>query len=199
MFTGIVETTGIVKEVIPNGSNLTCWIGSTISSELKADQSLCHDGVCLTVEATREGEHRITAVRETLEKTNLGNWQPGTIVNLERALPATGRLDGHLVQGHVDGKGICLKRKDKKGSWEFEFAIPKKFAELVIDKGAVCINGISLTCFGVKRKSFSVAVIPFTMAHTNLNVLKEGDSVNIEFDLAGKYLLRRLSLKEKQR
>jgi riboflavin synthase len=197
MFTGIIETIGIVKQVISNGSNKTFWIGSTLSSGLKADQSVSHSGACLTIEEVRENTHRVTAIEETLEKTGLGDWKEGTLVNLERCLQLNDRLDGHLVQGHVDTTATCTKRKEKAGSWEFEFSFPKKFTELVIEKGSVCVNGISLTAFQVKRKSFTVAIVPFTFEHTNIKEVQEGDRVNLEFDMIGKYLMRRLSLKEK--
>jgi riboflavin synthase len=197
MFTGIIETTGIIKQVSLNGSNRIFWVESSISSKLKADQSVSHSGVCLTVVEVSENTHRVTAIDETLQKTNLGNWKEGTLVNLERCLQLNDRLDGHLVQGHVDTTATCTKRKEKAGSWKFEFAFPKKFAELVIEKGSVSVNGISLTAFGVNRKSFTVAIVPFTFEHTNIKEIREGDSVNIEFDLIGKYLLRRLSLIEK--
>jgi riboflavin synthase len=197
MFTGIIETTGIVKQVIPNGSNKIFWVESSISSQLKADQSVSHSGVCLTVEEVQENTHRITAIDETLQKTNVGDWKEGSIVNLERCLQLNDRLDGHMVQGHVDATATCTQRKEKSGSWEFEFAFPKKFAELVIEKGSVCVNGISLTAFNVKRKSFTVAIVPFTFEHTNMKDVQEDDTVNIEFDMIGKYLLRRLSLIEK--
>jgi riboflavin synthase len=194
MFTGIIETTGIIKQVISRGSNKIFWVTSSISSQLKPDQSVSHSGVCLTVEEIRKNTHRVTAIDETLQKTNLGNWKEGTLVNLERSLQINDRFDGHLVQGHVDTTAICLKRKEKTGSREFEFSFPKKMAELVIEKGSVCVNGISLTAFDVKRKSFTVAIVPFTFEHTNIKELQEGDRVNVEFDLIGKYLLRRLSL-----
>jgi riboflavin synthase len=197
MFTGIIETTGIVKQVISNGSNKIFRVESSISSRLKADQSVSHSGVCLTVEEVRENAHRVTAIDETLQKTNLGNWKEGTVINLERCLQLNDRLNGHMVQGHVDTTATCIKRKEKAGSWEFEFAFPKKFAELLIEKGSVCVNGISLTAFHVKRKSFAVAIVPFTYEHTNIKEVQEADLVNLEFDLIGKYLLRRLSLKEK--
>ncbi|MGQ0739289.1 MAG: riboflavin synthase [Bacteroidota bacterium] len=200
MFTGIVETTGTVREVIPNGSNMSFWIQSPISAELKADQSVSHDGVCLTVEEIKNNCHRVTAIEETLAKTTLGNlpggWQPGTEVNLERCLRLGDRLDGHIVQGHADATAVCVKRKEKKGSWELEFSFPKKFAGLVIEKGSVCLNGISLTAFNVKKKSFTVAVVPYTFEHTNINRVKKNSRVNIEFDTLGKYLLRSLSLSE---
>jgi riboflavin synthase len=199
MFTGIIESTGLVKQVFLNGSNKTFWVESSISSLLKADQSVSHSGVCLTVEKVIENSHRITAIDETMRKTNLGNWKEGTLVNLERCLQLNDRLDGHLVQGHVDTSATCTERKVKNGSWEFEFAFPKKFAELVIEKGSVCVNGISLTAFDVKRKKFSVAIVPFTFEHTNIKEVHVGDSVNLEFDMIGKYLLRRLSLSASRR
>lgn len=196
MFTGIVEITGAVKKVISNGSNKTFWIESPLSSQLKVDQSVSHSGVCLTVEEIAGNRHRITAIDETLQKTNLACWNEGTTVNLERCLQLNDRLDGHLVQGHADATGICIKRKEKKGSWEFEFEFPRKFAGLVIEKGSVCLNGISLTAFDVKKKSFRVAIIPYTFEHTNIREVQPGDTVNLEFDMIGKYLLRRLSLIE---
>lgn len=196
MFTGIIETTGFVKEVIPNKSNLSFWIESSISSKLRIDQSLGHNGVCLTVEELRDDEHRVTAIRETLKKTTLGDWQPGTVVNLERSLLPTDRIDGHIVQGHVDCKATCTKRKEKKGSWEFSFEFPKKFAALVVEKDSICINGISLTVYKVKKKSFRVSIIPYTFNHTNINDVQPGGKVNIEFNIAGKYAFRYLMLKK---
>jgi riboflavin synthase len=197
MFTGIIESTGIVKQVISNGSNKIFWVESSLSSKFKADQSVSHSGVCLTVEEVRENAHRVTAVDETLQKTNLADWKEGTLVNLERCLQLNQRLDGHLVQGHVDTTATCTNKKEKAGSWEFVFEFPKKFANLVIEKGSVCLNGISLTAFEVKRKKFTVAIVPFTFEHTNIKEVQEGDRVNLEFDMIGKYLLRSLSLKEK--
>jgi riboflavin synthase len=194
MFTGIIETTGIVKEVTVNGSNKTFWIESGISSQLKVDQSISHSGVCLTIEEIRNRNHRITAVDETLRKTNLRIWQVGTIINLERCLQINDRLDGHIVQGHIDAVSTCIKRKEKEGSWEFEFEFPKKFAPLIIEKGSICINGISLTAFNVKKKSFSVAIIPYTFEHTNIKEVKEGDEMNLEFDIIGKYIIRSIKL-----
>jgi riboflavin synthase len=196
MFTGIIETVGIVKEVITNASNKIFWIESPISSRLKVDQSVSHSGVCLTIEEILENTHRITAIDETLQKTNLREWKTGTLINVERSLQINDRLDGHLVQGHADTTGTCIRRKEKKGSWEFEIEFPKKFAPLIIEKGSICLNGISLTAFDVTKKTFRVAIIPYTFEHTNINNLMEGESVNLEFDLVGKYLLRRLSLKD---
>jgi riboflavin synthase len=194
MFTGIIETTGEVMEIMPQGSNLQFWIHSAISDELKIDQSLSHNVVCLTVDEKRPGAHRVTAIEETLKKTNLSHWKPGSRINLERALKVGDRLDGHLVQGHIDGKGICVERSVKDGSWEFGFRIPRKFAPLLIEKGSVALNGISLTCFAVKKKSFRVAIIPYTYDHTNMSDIQIGDEVNIEFDMAGKYIQRRKGL-----
>jgi riboflavin synthase len=196
MFTGIIESVGTVKEVILNGSNRTFWIHSPISAQLKVDQSVSHSGVCLTIEELGEDCHRVTAIEETLLKSNLADWKKGSLVNLERCLQINDRIDGHLVQGHVDTKGICKKRKEKDGSWEFEFEFPKKNAALIIDKGSISLNGISLTVFDVKKKSFKVAIIPYTFEHTNIRMVNVGDTVNIEFDIIGKYLLRRLSLKD---
>lgn len=197
MFTGIIETIGVVKEVISNGSNKTFWVESLLSSEFKVDQSVSHSGVCLTIEELKGNLHRVTAIDETLKKTNLENWAEGSLTNIERCLPINGRLDGHFVQGHVDATGICINRKEKAGSWEFEFEFPKKFAALIIEKGSIAINGISLTAFNVKKKSLTVAIIPYSFEHTDIHTINKGDSVNLEFDLLGKYLLRRLSLKEK--
>lgn len=196
MFTGIIEHTGVVKSVIFNGSNRSFWIESPVSHELKTDQSVSHSGVCLTVEEVADNQHRITAIDETLKKTNLGTWEEGSLVNLERCLVMNGRLDGHLVQGHVDATGTCTGKTIKDGSWEFEISFPRPFAELIIEKGSICLNGISLTAFEVKKKHFKVAIIPYTFEHTNLKTLEPGQTVNLEFDMIGKYLLRRLSLKE---
>lgn len=197
MFTGIIETLGSVKEVISSDSNKTFWVESSISSQLKTDQSVSHNGVCLTVEVIKDNMHRITAVKETLQKTNLNEWQTGKLVNLERCIQLNDRLDGHIVQGHIDTTGTCIKRKETDGSWQFAFEFPQKFADLVIEKGSICVNGISLTAFNVKRKSFTVAIVPYTFENTNIKEVKKGDKVNLEFDVIGKYLFRRLSLREK--
>lgn len=194
MFTGIIETLATVKEIAKEGENRVFWLESSLTPELKVDQSVAHNGVCLTVEEVFGQRYRVTAVRETLLKTNLNEWKPGSCINLERSLQPNGRMDGHFVQGHVDATGYCKKIKDTGGSWELRFRFPKKFASLIIEKGSICINGISLTAFNVKKDSFSVAIIPYTFTHTNLQYVKEGDSVNLEFDLLGKYILRKLSL-----
>jgi riboflavin synthase len=195
MFTGIIETTGTIKEVISKGSNKIFRIESSLSAGFKIDQSVSHSGVCLTVEAINDDHHQVTAIAETLEKTNLGTWEPGKIVNIERCLKLDSRLDGHLVQGHTDTRGICLQKKEKKGSWEFEIGFPRKFAGLLIEKGSICVNGISLTAFNVKKKTFTVAIIPYTFEHTDMKMLRENDIVNLEFDVVGKYIQRSLSLK----
>jgi riboflavin synthase len=196
MFTGIIEQVGTVLEVFPAGTGLSFWIGSSISSELRVDQSLSHDGACLTVEALRPGAHRVTAVLETLEKTALRSWTPGKKVNLERAMVLGGRLDGHLVQGHVDGTGSCLSHEDQGGSWLFRFSYPEEKAGLMIEKGSITVNGISLTAFDISNKAFSVAIIPYTIEHTNLSALGIGQPVNLEFDLIGKYILRQAALQK---
>lgn len=190
MFTGIIESLGKIISATPSGTNTVFWIESPISEELKIDQSVSHNGICLTVEEIKGTTHRVTAVQETLQKTNCGNWNIGTAVNLERCLLANGRLDGHLVQGHVDTTGTCISRTDANGSWIYQFQFPEKFAPLIIEKGSIALNGISLTCFDVTRDSFTVAIIPYTFTHTNLQSVKAGATINIEFDLMGKYLLR---------
>jgi riboflavin synthase len=196
MFTGIVESLGVIKEIATTGTNKTFWIESPLSSSFKIDQSVAHNGVCLTVEDVQENLHRVTAVEETLNKADLNQWEVGTHINIERSLLPTNRLDGHFVQGHVDTTATCKKIKDKQGSYEFEFEFQKKFAELIIEKGSVCVNGISLTAFNVKKHSFIVAIIPYTFEHTNLQFVKENDLVNLEFDMIGKYILRKLSLEK---
>jgi riboflavin synthase len=196
MFTGIVEGLGVIKEIATTGTNKTFWIESPLSSSFKIDQSVAHNGVCLTVEDVQENLHRVTAVEETLNKADLNQWEVGTHINIERSLLPTNRLDGHFVQGHVDTTATCKKIKDKQGSYEFEFEFQKKFAELIIEKGSVCVNGISLTAFNVKKHSFTVAIIPYTFEHTNLQFVKENDLVNLEFDMIGKYILRKLSLEK---
>lgn len=190
MFTGIIETTGKIVSIEPTGSNLTYWVESSISKELTVDQSLSHSGVCLTVEETNRNLHRVSAVEETLMKTNLRNQSIGNILNLERCLRLTDRLDGHIVQGHIDTVGTCLEKRDHSGSWLFRFGFDKQFAPLIIEKGSICINGISLTAFNVTHNELTVAIIPYTFHHTNIKTVEEGNLVNIEFDLIGKYIQR---------
>ncbi len=190
MFTGIIENTGILKEIKTIGTNKTFLIESPISNQLKVDQSLSHNGVCLTVEAIHDYTHQVTAINETLEKSNLGNLKIGDLINLERSLLFNGRLDGHFVQGHVDATAECIEVIVKEGSWEYTFCFDKKFSNLVIEKGSICLNGISLTIFNVTDINFTVAIIPFTFEHTNMKNLQVGNHVNIEFDVFGKYVNR---------
>ena len=190
MFTGIIEATGVIKNIISENTNLSFTIESEISYELKVDQSIAHNGVCLTVEKVKSNQHTVTAITETINKTNVQFWQVGAKINLERCLPFHGRIDGHIVQGHVDATGICIEKKEMDGSWLFSFSFDQKFAALVIEKGSICINGISLTCFNVDRNRLSVAIIPYTYNHTNIQFVDEGDIVNLEFDIIGKYLNR---------
>ena len=190
MFTGIVETTGTVVSLKKTGTNISFEIESPISSELRADQSVSHNGVCLTVENVEGHRHTVTAIEETLNKSNLGSLQPGEEVNIERCLPMNGRLDGHLVQGHVDGRATCVEVRELEGSREYRFEYDPQFAHLLIEKGSICLNGISLTIFDLAENRFSVAIIPYTFEHTNLKNLEPGDLVNLEFDIIGKYLAR---------
>ena len=186
MFTGIVETVGKVEEMDKQGSNIDFAITSDISNELKVDQSVSHNGVCLTVTKVAEGKHWVTAIDETLKKSNLGDVINGSRINLERCMKADGRFDGHIVQGHVDTTASVTSIKDEDGSWLFSFELHEE--GLVVEKGSICINGTSLTCFDVDKKIFSVAIIPYTFEHTNFNQLEVGDVVNIEFDIIGKYI-----------
>ncbi len=195
MFTGIIETLGIVENITCEGSNKTFYIKSPITNQLKIDQSVCHNGVCLTIEDIQNDVHRVTAIKETLDKTNAGKWENEETINLERSLQMDSRLDGHIVQGHVDGTAICKKIKNEEGSVEFIFRFKKHFAPLIIEKGSICINGVSLTAFDVSKNDFTVAIIPYTFSHTNFSNLKENGIVNIEFDILGKYVQRIITLK----
>lgn len=192
MFTGIIETIGTVKDVIINGSNRTFWIESSLSLEFKVDQSVSHNGVCLTIEEIKDSHHRVSAIDETLQKTNLNEWSTGALINIERSLPLTGRLDGHYVQGHVDTTGTCLSIVEKNGSWELEIEFPEKFTDLIIEKGSISVNGISLTAFNVTNDSFTIAIIPYTFEHTNIKHIKPKSNVNLEFDILGKYIQRKM-------
>lgn len=194
MFTGIIETVATITGIIPSGSNLNIWLQSSITAELKIDQSVAHNGVCLTVVAIEGERYMVTAVAETIIKTNVSAWQVGDKVNLERSLRVGDRLDGHFVQGHVDATGICTNIQDESGSKLFSFEFPEQYAALVIEKGSVCINGVSLTAFNVRKNSFTVTIIPYTLAHTNFKNLNIGNQVNLEFDILGKYFLRKLAL-----
>mgnify|MGYP006143852039 FL=1 len=194
MFTGIIEAIGFVTDIQQHGTNKTFWISSPVSKELKIDQSVAHNGVCLTVEEVKDGQHRVTAILETLEKTSLNNWQLQGIVNIERCLELHSRLDGHMVQGHVDTTGSCTSVEEQNGSWLYTFSFPESFAPLLVEKGSIALNGISLTVFNVSNNSFSVAIIPFTYEHTNMKEVEAGTVVNLEFDIIGKYVLRNRQL-----
>jgi riboflavin synthase len=193
MFTGIIEATGTLAAIEREGGNVHFTVESPISDELKIDQSLAHDGVCLTVVATAPGRHTVTAVQETLERTRLGAWQPGDRINLERAMVAGARLDGHIVQGHVDTTGRCTAVREADGSWYYEFSYAPTPETLLVDKGSICINGVSLTVVAPAEDRFAVAIIPYTYEHTNFRNLRAGDTVNLEFDIIGKYIARQLA------
>jgi len=195
MFTGIIENIGTITDIEITGNNYTFWIESPISNELKIDQSIAHNGICLTVEEVILQKHRVTAIHETIIKTNLQHLRKGDLVNLERCMQLNGRLDGHIVQGHVDTIAKCINIIDKTGSWEYQFSIHDEFANLMIEKGSITLNGISLTIFDVTKNSFRVAIIPYTYLHTNMQHLQIEDWVNIEFDIIGKYINRIHSLK----
>jgi riboflavin synthase len=190
MFTGIIETTGIVEELQYEGNNLHITIASTLSRELKVDQSVSHDGVCLTVVDCNNSCHRVTAVAETLRKTTLDSWKPGQEINLERCMLLNGRFDGHIVQGHVDQLAKCLSVWEENGSWIYQFEYEPSPQHLIVEKGSVCINGISLTAFDVFDDVFKVAIIPYTFAHTNIKHISESSRVNVEFDIIGKYVAK---------
>ncbi|UFH56005.1 riboflavin synthase [Spirosoma sp. KNUC1025] len=199
MFTGIVENTGLVAAIEAEGTNLTFTIESPLSSELKIDQSLSHNGVCLTVTSVADGSYTVTAVDETLQKSNLGQLAIGDRVNLERCMSANGRFDGHVVQGHVDQTAICTSVQDLNGSWLFDFQydvdtdVSPENRNITVEKGSICINGVSLTVFNSEPDRFRVAIIPYTYEHTNFRDLKAGDIVNLEFDILGKYIKKILA------
>ena len=190
MFTGIIETIGTVHEIAQKGTNKTFWISASLAPELKIDQSLAHNGVCLTVEVVDGSRYQVTAVAETLSKTNLGYWKAGDSINLERCLQLSDRLDGHFVQGHTDTRGRLVEKKDENGSWLLTIQFDLAFAPYLIEKGSIAVNGISLTAFSVTKDQFSVAIIPYTYEHTNLRLSTPGDLVNLEFDMLGKYMVR---------
>ncbi len=190
MFTGIIECIGQIEKVNLDGTNVHLWVKSSISDELKVDQSVAHNGVCLTVTAVEPGCHAVTLVAESLERSHFSQVYAGQPVNLERAVSLQHRLDGHIVQGHVDGIMTCIDRQDRGGSWWFTFQFPKEHAHLLIDKGSICINGVSLTVINPTRDTFSVTIIPYTIDHTTFGNLQSGDLCNVEFDLVAKYLAR---------
>ena len=188
MFTGIVERIGVVKNIDYEKENVNFTIASSFTNELKIDQSVSHDGCCLTIVDIEKDEYIVTAIKETINKTNLSDWKVGTKVNLERCTKMNGRLDGHIVQGHVDTTGTCLNIEDENGSWKYTFKYNSK--DVTVEKGSITINGISLTVLDSKENSFSVCIIPYTYENTNLHEIKAGDLVNLEFDIIGKYIAK---------
>ncbi len=195
MFSGIIKSTGIVCSIQATGSTKRITIVSPLADELTIDQSIAHNGICLTVVAINDGTYEVEVVQETLSKTTFASLEEGAIVNLEKSISPTTLLDGHLVQGHVDTTIRCLHRQNLTGSWKITFNLPEEYAGLVIPHGSICLNGISLTVANLYPDSFDVAIIPYTFEHTNFKHLLEGDEVNVEFDLIGKYLLRQAALR----
>lgn len=196
MFTGIIETLGIVKEIQKDGGNLHLTISSDITKELKIDQSVAHNGVCLTVVAIDNDNYTVTAIKETIDKTTLGEWQVGDLVNLERAMKLGDRLDGHIVQGHVDQTGVCKSVAEANGSWYFSFEYDSKLNNITIEKGSITVNGVSLTVVNSQPNGFTVAIIPYTFEHTNFKTFKVGSKINLEFDVVGKYVARLHALRQ---
>lgn len=190
MFTGIIETIGTVKEILPEGGNVHLRIESDITPELKVDQSVSHDGVCLTVVQLNGNNYTVTAIEETLQKSALGDLRKGDLVNLERAMKIGDRLDGHIVQGHVDQTGECISVETKDGSWIFTFSYDPAVENVTIEKGSITVNGVSLTVVNSEKDRFSVAIIPYTYDHTNFKTIEKGSKVNLEFDVVGKYVKR---------
>ncbi len=188
MFTGIVEAMGSLVKTEAKGTNVEFWFTCPFTQELKVDQSLAHNGVCLTVVEIQGEQYRVTAIDETLQKTNLGNLKIGQKVNLERCMAANARFDGHIVQGHVDLTGICTEITDQNGSWEYRFSYPKSSGHVTVEKGSICVNGTSLTVVDSQDDSFTVCIIPYTYEHTVFHQLSVGDRVNLEFDILGKYI-----------
>ncbi len=191
MFTGIIEQLGLVRKIEREQSNIHYTIEAPFTNELKVDQSVAHNGVCLTVVSLENSSYVVTAIQETLDKTSLENWAVGTKVNLERCMQMNGRLDGHIVQGHVDTTGVCSQIEDQNGSWKFTFSYDQP-EHVTVEKGSITINGVSLTVVDSTSTSFSVCIIPYTYEHTNFHQLKVGDKVNLEFDIIGKYVARLL-------
>ena len=190
MFTGIIETIGTVESLDSEGKNINLLVSSSISKDLEVDQSVSHDGVCLTVTNKSNKSHNVTIVNQTIQKSKFSDLRIGSELNLERSMKINGRIDGHIVQGHVDDVGKCVNIEDESNSWIFTFQISDKFSKYLVEKGSISINGVSLTCFDIKDKFFSVAIIPHTYQNTNFNKIKINDFVNIEFDIIGKYVDR---------
>lgn len=196
MFTGIIEKLGEIKAVERSNEQLILKVSSTLTPELKVDQSVAHNGVCLTVTSIEGNNYEVCAVKETMDKTTVGNWQQGDIVNLERGIKLSDRLDGHIVQGHVDTVGKCIKINEDGDNRVYTFLFDTSFAALIVEKGSIVINGVSLTCFHVTSNTFQVTIIPFTFEHTTFKKLEENAAVNLEFDILGKYFQRHLSLQK---
>ena len=196
MFTGIIETLGIIKEIRKEQGNLHLTVASEITHELKIDQSVAHNGICLTVVQIDQNQYTVTAIQETIDKTAIGTWQVGDTINLERAMKLGDRLDGHIVQGHVDQTGTCRSITEANGSWVFTFAYDPALSNITIEKGSITVNGTSLTVVNSAAHSFSVAIIPYTYEHTNFHTYKVGTQVNLEFDVIGKYVARLTALGE---
>jgi riboflavin synthase len=190
MFTGIIETQGEIRELKKENGNLHITINSNITSELKIDQSVAHNGICLTVVGLSESNYIVTAIEETIRKTAISNWKVGESVNLERAMKLGDRLDGHIVQGHVDQVGTCISVIETNGSWGYTFEYDEALCNITIEKGSITVNGVSLTVVNSKKNQFSVAIIPYTYSHTNFNSFEVGSKVNLEFDVIGKYVAR---------
>ncbi|MGQ7945665.1 riboflavin synthase [Flavobacterium sp. WC2509] len=190
MFTGIIETLGRIHEIQKERDNLHITVDSSISSELKIDQSVAHNGICLTVVAIKDSLYTVTAIAETILKTNIGSWQEGDIVNLERAMKLGDRLDGHIVQGHVDQTGKCIGIEEANGSWNFTFEYDSIFSNITIEKGSITVNGVSLTVVNSKTNQFGVSIIPYTFENTNFKSFAVGSLINLEFDVIGKYVSR---------
>lgn len=190
MFTGIIETLGTIQEIKKEKDNTHVTIDSSITNELKIDQSVAHNGICLTVVAIKDTTYTVTAIDETIKKTNLGQWQKGDSVNLERAMKLGDRLDGHIVQGHVDQTGTCVAIKETNGSWLYTFEYDEKLNNITIEKGSITVNGVSLTVVNSQKNQFSVAIIPYTHEHTNFKNFNVGSKINLEFDVIGKYVSR---------
>lgn len=190
MFTGIIETLGTIQEIKHEKDNIHVTIEANITNELKIDQSVAHNGICLTVVAIKDSTYTVTAIDETIQKTNLGEWQKGDLVNLERAMKLGDRLDGHIVQGHVDQTGTCISIEETNGSWLYTFEYDDKLNNLTIEKGSITVNGVSLTVINSQKNQFSVAIIPYTHEHTNFKNFKVGSKINLEFDVIGKYVSR---------
>ena len=190
MFTGIIETLGRVQEIQKDQDNVHITVTSSITSELKIDQSVAHNGVCLTVVAIKDNAYTVTAIAETINKTNLSHWKVGDTINLERAMKLGDRLDGHIVQGHVDQTGTCIAIEEAGGSWHYTFEYDSNLNNITIEKGSITVNGVSLTVVNSKQNQFSVAIIPYTYEHTNFNAFQIGTVINLEFDVIGKYVSR---------